>query len=208
MRRGLLSRAAGAQSRVPSGVALTFDDGPAPGTTDRLLDLLAALEVPATFFCVGRSAQRHPALLRRMHEEGHLVGSHSWSHAAPGAQSGRRLVDDYARGRAAVEDVLGLSVPLFRPPYGALPLRTAAHLRNQETWIWTVDPRDWVEETSVADLLRITLQAGPGDVVLLHDWVENPRSPQAQDRSCTLDAVPEIVRRLRVKGHELVHLSS
>jgi peptidoglycan/xylan/chitin deacetylase (PgdA/CDA1 family) len=84
---------------VESGVALTFDDGPMPGTTDLLLDCLADLEVTATFFCVGRNAERNPALLSRILAEGHAVGSHSLTHAPQGSQSLRELIIDY-RARA------------------------------------------------------------------------------------------------------------
>ena len=75
----------GVNRRVsPDAVALTFDDGPQPGSTGQILDILAELDVQATFFCVGRNAEAHPDLVRRMRSEGHAVGSHSYTHPRPG----------------------------------------------------------------------------------------------------------------------------
>src|SRR3954451_6188313 len=108
-------------------VALTFDDGPHPGFTDRILDVLAELDVRATFFCVGKNAERHPGLLRRLRAEGHAIGSHSYSHPHPQQTAPATLARDYRRGRQVIEDVLSEGVTLFRPPHG--------HLSPASAWI-------------------------------------------------------------------------
>jgi peptidoglycan/xylan/chitin deacetylase (PgdA/CDA1 family) len=211
--RAAPARAARVSHRLPAGgahVALTFDDGPDPRFTPALLDLLADLAVPATFFLVGRSAERHPALVARMLREGHAVGSHSWSHPDPRGESFAGLLREYRRGRRAVEAAAGVPVPLFRPPMGDVgpPSAAAAALSRVRSWLWTRDPRDWTPGCSTADILEALRDLRAGDVVLLHDGSELPVSEQARDRSATVAAVPEIVRRARAAGLDLVTLPS
>ena len=203
LRWRLVDAVAGARRRTGGGaVALTFDDGPHPGSTDQVLDVLAALRVPATFFCVGRNAEQHPALVRRARSEGHAVGSHSHTHPDPEVTPLGALAADYARGHAAVEAALGEPVTLFRPPRGYLDLRRAAQLRRRglRPWLWSVDPRDWHPEADRAGVVAVAGRAGPGDVVLLHDWIEQPWGVAALDRSATITALPEVVAAIRRAG--------
>ena len=206
VRTAVLSRLAGVSRRVPSGVALTFDDGPMPGTTDAVLDTLAELGVRATFFCVGRNAERHPALVQRILSEGHAVGSHSHTHAPTGEQSPRQLAADYVAGRRAVEDAAGRRVRLFRPPYGLLRPATVRTMRTFDTWTWSVDPADWRGDADVASLTAALRDVDGGDVVLLHDWVE-PRVPHSVDRSATIASVRTLVVRLVASGVPFVSLA-
>jgi peptidoglycan/xylan/chitin deacetylase (PgdA/CDA1 family) len=205
VRTAVLSRLAGVRRRVPTGVALTFDDGPMPGTTDAVLDALADLGVRATFFCVGRNAERHPALVHRILSEGHAVGSHSHTHAPAGAQSPRQLAEDYVGGRRAVEDAAGRRVALFRPPYGLLKPATIRMMRACETWTWSVDPADWRGDADAASITAALRDVDGGDVVLLHDWLE-PQVPHSGDRSATITSVRSLVGRLVVAGVPLVPL--
>jgi peptidoglycan/xylan/chitin deacetylase (PgdA/CDA1 family) len=203
LRWPLLDALAGARRHTGAGaVALTFDDGPRPGSTDRVLDVLAALDVRATFFCVGSNAQRHPDLVRRVRAEGHAVGSHSFTHPDPETTPLGVLAADYARGRAAVEDALGERVTLFRPPRGWLDLPRAGQLRLRRTppWLWSVDPRDWHPDAQRSAVEAVAGSALGGDVVLLHDWVEQPWDPRALDRSSTVDALPAVVAAVRARG--------
>ncbi len=204
-RQQALAALSGVRRRVPAGVALTFDDGPWPGTTSAVLDALAALDVHATFFCVGRNAARHPALLQRMRVEGHAIGSHSLTHAQPGAQSSTALVRDFVGGRHAVEDALGADVPLFRPPYGRLHLGAVRLLRSYDSWTMSVDSLDWLPSAIAADVDAALHAVDSGDVVLLHDWLE-PVAPHSHDRSVTVTAVRTLVARLRRDGVPLVSL--
>ena len=180
-------------------MALTFDDGPQPGTTDRILDSLAALGVQATFFCVGKNVLAHPDLARRIRDEGHAVGSHSFSHPDPEQTALPVLARDYARGHQVLTDVLGEKTQLFRPPRGHLTIGAAAMVRRQglRPWLWTVNPEDWRPGAASAEIEAIAGQAVARDVVLLHDWIEQPWAPEALDRSATIDAIPEIVHRVR-----------
>ncbi|MDK3256754.1 polysaccharide deacetylase family protein [Blastococcus capsensis] len=195
--------------RAPEGsVALTFDDGPQPGSTDRVLDVLAELDVRATFFCVGANAREHPELVRRIRAEGHAVGSHSLTHPHPRETSLGDLRREYVHGRRAVAGVLGADIRLFRPPHGHLGPAGSVLVRRLavSTWLWTVDPQDWRPGATVDGIVSVAARASSGDVVLFHDWVEQPEAPEALDRSATVAALPAVVRAVRERGLRLERL--
>lgn len=196
-----LVRVTGSRTSAQAGVvALTFDDGPMPGSTDRVLDLLHLSGVHGTFFCVGRNAERYPALLRRIADGGHAIGSHSFSHPHPRHLTPREVRIEYDTGHAAVEQALGAQVGLFRPPHGHLALTSSRVLRRRRPWLWSRDPEDWRPGTRREHVEAVGGASGSGDVVLLHDWVEQPEGPTALDRSATIDAIPGIVAAVRARG--------
>lgn len=199
----------GVGRRVGSGtVALTFDDGPHPSSTGRILDVLADSGVPATFFCVGRNARAHPDLVQRALAEGHTVGSHSLTHPHPAETPHGDLVREYRDGRRAVAEVVGDAVRVFRPPHGHLTLRSSEMVRRLglSPWLWSVDPQDWRPGVTAAEILSVAGSADSGDVVLFHDWVEQPWAPEALDRSATVEALPEVIRRIAGRGLRFVAL--
>ena len=153
-------------------VALTFDDGPHPDWTPRILDHLASHDAHGTFFVIGERAASHPALVRRIAEEGHAVGHHSWSHSEPSITPASQLLAECRRTRAWLEELLGCPVPLFRPPHGKLTPRKllGAWLQHDVVVLWNRDPKDYAM-TDPSELAswaaREPLNAG--DVVLLHD---------------------------------------
>jgi peptidoglycan-N-acetylglucosamine deacetylase len=183
-------------------VALTFDDGPQPGSTDRILDILAELDVRATFFCVGKNAEKHPELLRRVRSEGHAIGSHSYSHPHPAQLPLGALATEYRRGREVIAEILGEDVVLFRPPHGHLTAASALMVRAQglRPWLWSVDPEDWRPGAVSEHIQAVAGGARGADVVLLHDWIEQPWNPSALDRSATVSALPGIVAAIRSRG--------
>ena len=189
-------------------VALTFDDGPDPVYTPQVLDVLAEHSAVATFFLVGSRARRHQGLVRRMMREGHRVGSHSWSHPVPSETLWASLVVDYTRGRKAVEAASGKAIPLFRPPRGEVGARGALTMRalRLEPWLWTVDPEDWRPGIGADELVRAVSELAGGDVVLLHDGLARPVSPEACDRSATVRALPQIITAAQGRGLDLVTL--
>ena len=165
-------------------VALTFDDGPSDHTA-AVLDVLAHHQVPATFFVVGRNAQRDPHLVRRIVDEGHGIASHSYRHPDPWTLPVPALYREFRDGRRAVEDVVARPVRLFRPPHGHMGRLGALVCRaaGLHTWLWTHDPVDW-EPDLTADVLTARLAPlAAGDVTVLHDGVEQPVAPRARDRS-------------------------
>jgi peptidoglycan/xylan/chitin deacetylase (PgdA/CDA1 family) len=176
LRRGL---AALPRSRLlvrgPDGdrsVCLTFDDGPHPEHTPRLLDVLKDLGAPATFFVVGRQAERHPGLVRRMAAEGHLVGNHSFTHGEPARTSARHLLEEVRQTAAVLTPLAGRQPPLFRPPKGQLTVAKAWRLwrAGQTIVLWSADPKDYACG-SAAEVRGYFERRplGPGDVVLMHD---------------------------------------
>ncbi len=197
------------RSVAPDAVALTFDDGPMPGSTDRVLDVLGELDVHATFFCVGRNAREHPDLLARIRAEGHSIGSHSLTHPHPAHLTTAEVRrGSSTEGRRAVSDALGADTVLFRPPHGHLSLPSALVLRRLRLrpWLWTVDPEDWRPGATPGRVSEVASTAAAGDVVLLHDWVEQPWAPEALDRSATIAALPGVVRSIRKRGFRFATL--
>jgi peptidoglycan-N-acetylglucosamine deacetylase len=182
-------------------VALTFDDGPHPEHTPRLLDALAAAGIGATFFVIGREAERSPALVERIVREGHAIGHHSWTHGEPGVTSAPTLLGEVARCRALLADLVGREVNRFRPPKGALTAAKLAGLwrAGQQVVLWSADPRDYAL-ADAAPLRAWATDTAPrgGEIVLLHD--NHPHAAAAlpalaawRDLGCrfvTLDAWP------------------
>jgi glycosyltransferase involved in cell wall biosynthesis/peptidoglycan/xylan/chitin deacetylase (PgdA/CDA1 family) len=169
-RRLFLSRGPAAEASV----ALTFDDGPHPEHTARLLDILGELQWLATFFVIGEQAKRYPHLVQRMAAEGHVIGSHSYycHNGPPKPRPFRETVEDIRQTRDLLTDILGVPVRLFRPPYGKLTARLAWWLWRSGYTIalWNVDPKDYACVS--ADEVRSWFARHPwtaGDVVLMHD---------------------------------------
>lgn len=153
-------------------VALTFDDGPHPEQTPRLLDLLGELRIPATFFVVGSRAMAHPHLVKRMVREGHTVANHTWFHYEPARLSPLALAAEVRETRSLLGDLTGRSINLFRPPKGELTwakIRTLWSL-GQTIALWNVDPKDFaMPGLAAATAWEATYPPRGGDVVLFHD---------------------------------------
>jgi peptidoglycan/xylan/chitin deacetylase (PgdA/CDA1 family) len=195
---------------LPGGaatVALTFDDGPDPDFTPQVLDALAKAGATATFFLIGERAARFPGVARRIVDEGHAVGSHSYRHPEP-RSLGWRVVTDFVRGRRAVERAVGRRAPLFRPPKGYVDRqeRAAIAATRAQPWLWTIDLLDWEPGVACEDIVANAAGLGPGDVLLLHDAISGPLAPEALDRSATVAAVPRLVELARSRGLEPVSL--
>ncbi len=194
-------------ARTGKSIAITFDDGPTAGPTERVLDLLREANVKATFFVVGRNVVRHPHLVRRMHEEGHVIGNHTWDHHHGGwFGSGRYWDEQVRRTGDAVAEIIGVRPALFRPPMGIktwLTLR-AATKEGCQTIGWSHRARDGGRTTTEAILARLADTPAPGDILLLHDGIE-PNSPKRNPEP-TIAALPELLRRHRERGLELVRV--
>lgn len=151
-------------------VVLTFDDGPDPERTPRLLDVLAARKAKAVFFVLGEQVQRHPALLRRIADAGHEIGNHSWSHPWMLPMGRARIAEELDRCQSAIAELTGVAPRLVRPPYGQRDYRfnQLARERGLTPVLWSKNLRDyWGGKPEV--LVRRLQRARPGDIVLLHD---------------------------------------
>jgi len=155
-----------------TAVCLTFDDGPHPEYTPRLLDALRVENVRATFFIIGREAERYTDLVRRTAAEGHAVANHSYTHADPARTSARQLIDEIRRTDALLEGLLGTAKPLFRPPHGWLTWTKLIRVWRAERTIvlWNANPNDFsrANDAEVRTWFRDHPLRG-GDVVLMHD---------------------------------------
>jgi peptidoglycan/xylan/chitin deacetylase (PgdA/CDA1 family) len=181
-------------------VALTFDDGPSPEVTPRVLDILRDKEAPATFFLVGRQVDLHPELARRARGEGHAVGNHTYSHPPLFCfLSPRRLREEIARAQDAIERVTGTRPRHFRSPVGLRHpiLERALEREALELVLWQLRTYDTRALTPETLRRRILDRARPGSIVLLHDR----SGPGA---SAMLAALPEVIDGLRERGFELV----
>jgi peptidoglycan-N-acetylglucosamine deacetylase len=190
------------RSRVDGArcVALTFDDGPDPVYTPKLLDLLREKDVKATFFVIGKRADQYPEIVRRAWTEGHLVGNHTWSHyplfcfLMPG-----RLRSEIERGAESIRRSCGSSPSLFRSPVGLRHPLLAPFLEDAglEYISWSIRTLDTFTANSSALAQRILSRVAGGDIILLHD-----RLPRGTD--AMLQALPRVIDELRERGFEFV----
>jgi peptidoglycan/xylan/chitin deacetylase (PgdA/CDA1 family) len=193
-------------SRAPdadgAGVALTFDDGPTPGSTDRILDTLGELRVRAAFYVIGRSARRWPGLVERMHAEGHLVGNHTLDHSHFGLF--RR--DGYwnsqvAEADEAIREIIGVRPATFRPPMGIKTAHVAGAARSagHKVITWTRRAFDGLGTSAGRIVARLGPRAESGDILMLHDGVDpNTR----RDPAPTVQSIRPLVEQLRARGLE------
>jgi peptidoglycan/xylan/chitin deacetylase (PgdA/CDA1 family) len=182
--------------------SLTYDDGPDPRSTPSVLDTLARYDARATFFVLSEAARRHPGLVRRIVEEGHELALHGRDHRSLLTMGDDEAVATVRDARAAVEDVAGRRVRLYRPPYGEHTMRQARGVRRLglELTIWSGDAFDWVDDAPQAVADRALAAVFPGAIVLLHDTRADPetlgpdeRLPEF-DRGDVLDRVLTVTR--------------
>lgn len=179
-------------------VALTFDDGPSPEHTPRLLDLLKTHGIKAAFFCIGKNIAGNEALLHRIAAEGHIVGNHSFTHDTWfDLFPARKMAAELQETDRCIEAVIGRRPLLFRPPYGVINpnVRDAVRLTGHRVIGWNVRSYDTLigdNQKLTARLLRLLK---PGAVVLLHDHGKT-----------TLDALPGFIRAAREQGYSFERL--
>ncbi|NKX46463.1 polysaccharide deacetylase family protein [Roseicyclus persicicus] len=180
-------------------LALTFDDGPHPTLTPELLDMLAARDIRATFFVIGNRVARQPELTRRIADEGHEIGNHTWSHPSLFGLSDAALLSQLDRTSVAIDDAVGRPPVTMRPPYGNLYPRQRALIhaeRNLPTVLWSVDPEDWRRPGSAAVASRILGASHPGALILAHDII-----------AATVRAMPATLDGLIARGYQFVTVS-
>ncbi len=181
-------------------VALTFDDGPWPGQTDRILDILKHEGVHATFFMQGGSVKRAPALAKRVAEEGHLIGNHTLSHKLLTAEQPKEVRRQIVGGAKTIRSATGVRPVWFRPPYGAIDGDVWKQTRKLrlKVALWDVDTRDWSRPGAKRIINTAKRDARSGSIILMHDG--------GDDRRQTVAALPKIIRDLKAKGYVFVTL--
>src|SRR5437879_4066583 len=190
-------------------VAITFDDGPDPRWTPKILDILKAANVKAAFFLVGVNAERYPSLVRRIVNEGHEIGNHTYYHPNLALCWPEHIRLELNATQLLLGTLTGRSTTLFRPPYasdtGPTQLSELARLRiaedlNYLVGLENIDPQDWAKPGADIILQRIKQQRHDGSVILLHD--------AGGDRSQTVEALPRILDWLHTRGDTVVPLST
>lgn len=185
-------------------IALTFDDVPDPRFTPTVLEILRKQGVKATFFVVGHRAQKHPDLLRQIHQEGHLIGNHSYSHPQFKNRSVKQFQNEILRTEKMIQRIVGYRPKLIRPPYGEINEGQVkwAKINGYKIVNWNVDSLDWKGLNKDKVKNNILNAAGPGSIVLQHAG-----GGVGSDLCGTIEALPEVIETLRAKGYHFVTLS-
>lgn len=193
-------------------VALTFDDGPTEQLTAKVLDVLAAHDVPATFFMIGECVRRHPDLARRVRDAGHQVANHTFDHQrAPGAHPGD-VEKAVAEGASTVRDVLGVTPTHFRPTRGELTtvLLHAVAAGDQDVVLWSLDRGPGADGDVDAVARHLAEGIHPGAVVCLHDGIGrssfdgDPDGSLLLRRTTELAALPRAIEAWKAAGYRFV----
>ena len=151
--------------------ALTFDDGPSPLYTERLLDGLKERGVVATFFVTGENAQSCPDLIRREKADGHLIGNHTYSHIQLTAGNREKFREELIKTNEILTELTGEEVQYVRPPYGSWDKSFEKEL-NMFPVLWNVDPLDWCSTNVSCIVSKIVSKAEEDDIILMHDYYE------------------------------------
>jgi peptidoglycan/xylan/chitin deacetylase (PgdA/CDA1 family) len=197
--------------RVPEArglIALSYDDGPNPRFTEPLLELLERHSARATFFLIGKWAEREPALAREVQAAGHAIGNHTFTHPTLALCSSGRVQEELRRCRDAIEGA-GVTISevdgagLMRPPWGRRRPGTLRAIRaaGYAPVTWSITCWDWRDRETAAMIAAHGLKASDGDVILLHDGVH---TEPAGDRSRSVAATGEILQRLTGEGYRFV----
>ena len=180
-------------------IAMTFDDGPSAALTPKLLNILAAHQIKATFFVIGENVAEHPEIVARAAREGHEIGNHSWSHPNFGKMSDDGVRSQLQRTDDAIKSVTGSRPTLLRPPYGSITAREKRWIHDQfgyQIILWDVDPYDWKRPGPSVVRSRILKETRQGSIVLSHDIHPG-----------TIEAMPSTFDGLEAKGFKFVTVS-
>jgi peptidoglycan/xylan/chitin deacetylase (PgdA/CDA1 family) len=180
-------------------IAMTFDDGPSATLTPKLLDLLAAHHIKATFFVIGENVAEHPEIVARAAREGHEIGNHSWSHPNFSKMSDEGVRRQLQQTDDAIKGATGRRPTLMRPPYGSITAREKRWIHDEfgyQIILWEVDPYDWKRPGPAVVRNRILKETRPGSIVLSHDIHPG-----------TIEAMPSTFDELEAKGFKFVTVS-
>lgn len=188
-------------SRAKRQIALTFDDGPDLLFTPQILNVLKAHHVHATFFLMAERAQKYPQIVRRIKNEGHAVGGHTYSHLNLLKAKSDRFEWEMKKSEEVLRPLLGYNPRLFRPPYGAATKQQLKWLHKHGYTVvhWDVDSLDWKQLSAKQITQNILRQAKPGSIILLHS-----ASGKGGDLTGTVQALPGVIKALKAAHLEFV----
>ena len=180
-------------------IAMTFDDGPHATLTPKLLDMLAARRLKATFFIIGQNGAEYPDIMKRIVREGHELANHSWSHPNLAKMSDDAVRAQMQKTDEVIQAAAGRRTTVMRPPYGSITPRQKQWIHEEfgyRTIIWDVDPFDWRRPGAAVIRDRIVGQTQPGSIILVHDI--HPGS---------VEAMPDTFDQLMAKGFKFATVS-
>lgn len=173
-------------------IAITFDDGPSGTYTPKLLDGLKERGVKATFFLIGQNVDKYPEIVKRMDEEGHLIGNHTYHHVEITKVSDEEAYKEIVSTNEAIYRVTGKETEYMRPPFGAWQRELEMELDVLPV-MWTIDPLDWTTENTDEIVNKVVTEAEENDIILLHDCYQS-----------SVDAALRIIDLLQKEGFEFV----
>lgn len=191
---GETDRAAAAESSTETvrQVALTFDDGPHPVYTKKLLEGLEARNVTATFFVVGKNIPGNEALIAQMDRDGHLIGNHTYDHVKICEMNGSDACEQVEKTSSLIRGITGKDTEYVRPPFGAWNKNMECSFTMIPV-LWSVDPKDWTTKNTEVIVQRVLDEVEDNDIILLHDYYDS-----------SVDAALQIVDELLKQGYEFV----
>lgn len=175
-------------------IALTFDDGPHPKYTPMLLDGLKERNVSAAFFLMGKNAEKYPEIVKRIEEEGHTIGNHSYSHVQLSEMKELEACKEMTKANQVIENITGKTPDYIRPPYGSWSHNLDC-ITNMIVVLWDVDPLDWKCKNTNLIVKRVVSKVKEDDIILLHDSYKT-----------TVEATFQIIDTLEKEGYEFVGL--
>ena len=182
-------------------IALTFDDGPHPKLTPRILKILAQYGISATFFMVGENVFNYPEAARAVIESGHEVGNHTFTHPHLANLDEHAILDEIGKCEDALEELCEYRPHLLRTPQGALTPSLERCLLEDDyiLVLWSLDTRDWDNKSTACIVQTVLDKVKPGDIILMHDFIgHNSKTPEALER---------IIPQLLSQGYEFVTVS-
>jgi peptidoglycan/xylan/chitin deacetylase (PgdA/CDA1 family) len=204
VRRGTLYRLDGPQKKV----ALTFDDGPSPEWTLKILDELKKAQVKATFFMIGEHVEKYPEIARRVAEEGHEIGNHTVDHHVLIYYKMDELEKEIKDAEKIIKDITGQTTRYLRPPKAWLTDKEKRKIEEMgyKTVLWTLNSKDWVTFDDKYIVRYILRRIKPGDIILFHDS-GGVFATEGGDRHETVKAVARLVQKLKEKGYRFVTIT-
>jgi peptidoglycan/xylan/chitin deacetylase (PgdA/CDA1 family) len=204
VRKGTIYRSDGPHKVV----ALTFDDGPSPLWTPMILEELKKADVKATFFMIGRHVESYPEIARRVAEEGHEIGNHSFNHHVLIYYKMDELEKEIKDTEKMIKDVTGQTAKYFRPPKAWLTDEEKRKIKGMgyKIVLWSLNSKDWVTFDDKYIIKYLLHRIRPGDIILFHDS-GGVFSAEGGDRHETVKVISRLVEKLREKGYEFITIS-